>query len=308
MATQIEINRFNFVPTCCMLCESSQADDKYVITKYKQGDLHFVQCAGCGTIYQNPMPDQESMRQFYNSQNFFNCTATSDELTGYRDYDGEEFTRRKNTEKRLAELEGLFSPSRKLRILKVACGYGTLVQLAREQGHEAHGIDFSDVMFAGAKQRYGVELIHDDFLKYDFGEQRFDVVVLYGAINNFLRPLEVARRALSILDPGGFYVVNHVWPGSFPELLLRSRYWIYRPPIIGLYPKRAFQKYHLQLGFEHHRSKYDVQYLTCDKLFGYLQVRFLLAAVEKLELGRRGFTIPIPGYAREFFRKPAVGA
>lgn len=303
LATQNQINRFQFIPTSCMLCESSEADEHYVITKFKQGDLHFIKCRTCGTVYQNPMPDQESMREFYNSQNFFNCTTTSDELTGYRDYDGEEYTRRKNAEKRLAELESLYPPGRRLRILKVACGYGALVQLAREKGHQADGIDFSDVMFAGAKER-GLELIHADFLKYDFGEEQFDVVVLYGAINNFLRPLDVAAKALAILAPGGFYVVNHVWPGSMPEILLRSHYWIYRPPIIGLYPKRAFQQYHVQVGFEHHCSKYDVQYLTCDKLFGYLQIRPLLTAVDKLGLSRRGFTIPIPGYAREFFRKP----
>ena len=289
-----------------MLCESSTADAWYVITKFKQGDLHFVKCSNCETIFQNPMPDQDSMQQFYNSQNFFNCTANSDELTGYRDYDGEEATRGKNAEKRLNELERLFSPRRKLRILKVACGYGALVRLARDRGHEAQGIDFSDVMFEGARNRYGLELIHADFLEYDFGEQRFDVVVLYGAINNFLRPLDVARKALSILEAGGFYVVNHVWPGSFPERLLGSRYWIYRPPIIGLYPKRAFQNYHQQSGYEHHRSQYDVQYVTCDKIFGYLQIRPILTAVDKLGLSRLGCTIPIPGYAREFFRKPDI--
>lgn len=304
VATSNEIKRFNFLPTRCMLCESSAARHWYVITKYKQGDLHFVKCNGCETIYQNPMPDQESMQQFYNSQNFFNCTATADELTGYRDYDGEEYTRNKNAEKRLNELEQLYSAQRKLRILKVACGYGALVKLAKDRGHEAQGIDFSDAMLDGARKRYGLELIHADFLQYDFGAQRFDMVVLYGAINNFLRPLDVARKALSILEPGGFYVVNHVWPGSFPEMLLRSRYWIYRPPIIGLYPKRAFQTYHVKLGFEHHRSQYDVQYLTGDKLFGYLQIRPFLNVINKLGFSQLGCTIPIPGYAREFFRKP----
>ena len=245
------------------------------------------------------------MKQFYNSQNFFDCKSTSDELTGYRDYDGEEFTRRKNAEKRLNELENLFPIPRKLRILKVACGYGALVKLARDRGHDADGIDFSEVMVQGANNRYDLGLIHADFLQYDFGERRYDVVVLYGAINNFLRPLDVARKIHSILSPGGFYVVNHVWPGSLPERLMGSRYWIYRPPIIGLYPKRSFKKYHAQLGFEVHDSKYDIQYLTYDKLFGYLQIRPLIRAVELLHLLRAGFTMPIPGYAREFFRKPS---
>ena len=303
--TQVPINEFTFVPTTCTLCGGSEAAEHCTVTKFKQGDLHFVKCDHCATIYQNPMPDQASMQLFYNSQNFFNCKSSSDELTGYRDYDGEEYTRRTNAEKRLRELEKLFPKQDKLRILKIACGYGTLVNLARSRGHEADGIDFSEAMVRGAKDRYDLDLIHADFLEYDFGQRRFDVVVLYGAINNFLRPLDVARKVHSILTPGGFYVVNHVWPGSLPERFLGSRYWIYRPPIIGLYPKKSFEQFHVELGFELFASKYDVQYLTCDKLFGYLQFKPLLRVVDALRLSHAGCTLPIPGYAREFFRKPS---
>lgn len=299
-----ESDRFTFVPTHCMLCGGSDTHERYRITKFKQGDLHFVVCDHCGTVYQNPMPDQASMQAFYHSQNFFNARATNELLTGYRDYDAEEKTRQVNAKTRLREIEGLFPKGQKLRILKVACGYGTLVNLARKQGHDAEGIDFSKIMVEGARERYGIALIHDNFLTHDFQGREFDVVVLYGAINNFLRPLDVARKALSILKPGGFYIVNHVWLDSVPEKLLKQKYWIYRPPIIGLYPRKAFEQYHEGVGFKLHRSKYDVQYLTFDKFFGYLQFRTLIRLAEWTRLSRVGFTIPIPGYARVFLQKP----
>ena len=195
-------DRFSFVSTDCMLCGNSDAKHRYTITKYKQGDLNYVTCETCGTAYQNPMPDQESMQRFYHSQNFFNAKAQGELLTGYRDYDAEEQTRQKNSTNRLIEIESLFPKGQKLKILKVACGYGTLVKLARDKGHEADGIDFSAVMVQGAKERYEIDLIEDDFVGHDFGGQQFDVVVLYGAINNFLRPLDVAAKAFSILKPG----------------------------------------------------------------------------------------------------------
>ena len=243
------------------------------------------------------------MQRFYHSQNFFSAKAQGELLTGYQDYDAEEQTRLINSKKRLTQIESLFPNGRELKILKVACGYGTLVKLARDKGHEADGIDFSSVMVRGAKDRYGIDLIEADFVSHEFADQRYDVVVLYGAINNFLRPLDVASKAMSILKPGGYYIVNHVWLDSFPEKLLRDKYWIYRLPIVGLYPKHAFVRYHEQLGFERHASKYDVQYLTLDKFFGYLQIRPLIQLVDRMKVNRLGFTIPIPGYAREFFRK-----
>ena len=305
MESTITEYRFTFTPTTCMLCGGSDARPRYTITKFKQGDLRYVTCKHCGTAYQSPMPDQESMQAFYHSQEFFNAKANSELLTGYRDYDAEEVTRQANARTRLAGIESLCPSGQKLRILKVACGYGALVKLARDRGHEADGIDFSSVMVQGAKERYNIDLIEDDFLTHDFGERKFDVVVLYGAINNFLRPLDVASKALSILEAGGFYIVNHVWLNSFPERLMGHRYWIYRPPIIGLYPRRAFEEHHLSIGYELHRSKYDIQYLTLDKFFGYLQFRPLLRLVERLRMAQMGFTIPIPGYARVFFKKPS---
>lgn len=307
MVIEIANQKFTFISTDCPLCGMSDTRPRYTITRYKQGTLHYVTCSNCGTAYQDPMPDQQSMRAFYHSQNFFNCTATADLLTGYRDYDAEENTRQVNARQRLAEIERLFEPDRKLKLLKVACGYGTLVKLARDRGHDAEGIDFSEVMTRGAQERYGIDLIQDDFLTHEFGDRRYDVIVLYGAINNFLRPIEVARRVYSLLRPGGFYIVNHVWLNSFPEQLLRKRYWIYRPPIIGLYPRRAFEHYHTQLGFERFRSKRDVQYMTFDKFFGYLQVKPLIRLAEFARISRRGFTIPVPGYARVFFRKLPAG-
>ena len=304
MSTETEIRKFTFVPTSCMLCGSSESQERYDVTKFEQGDLHYVTCAECGTAYQNPMPDNESMRAFYHSQSFFNCKSTGEELTGYRDYDGEDYTRRVNAKRRLDEIEALFPAKRPLRILKVACGYGALVSLAQERGHDAQGIDYSEVMVRGARESYGVEIIHADFLTHDFGDQTFDAIVLYGAINNFLRPLDVARRAHSLLRPGGYYIVNHVWLNSALERLLGKRYWIYRPPIVGLYPRREFERRHEALGFELARSIYDYQYLTLDKMFGYLQFRPVLRMVEALGMARLGFMMPIPGYARVFLRKP----
>lgn len=303
MDRKIEINRFSFVPTECALCGAADSEDRYCVTKFKQGELRFVTCKQCGTAYQDPMPSQESMQAFYHSGNFFKSKSTSEELTGYRDYDGEERIRQTNARRRLAEIEALFPSKSRIHILKVACGYGALVKHARDRGHVAEGIDFSLVMAEGAKRLYGIDLIVANFLDYDFGDRKYDAVVLYGAINNFLRPLDVARKVHALLVPGGYYVVNHVWLNSLPERILKDRYWIYRPPIIGLYPRKVFEQHHEALGFEVHKSRYDVQYLTLDKLFGYLQMKWVLRALGALRLPRFGFTLPVPGYGKVVFRK-----
>jgi SAM-dependent methyltransferase len=306
MKPAARINTFTFAPSVCCLCGESDYGERYRIERFKQGTLVFVACRNCGTVYQNPMPTQESMQEFYHSANFFKSTDTAEEFTGYQDYDGEEVIRMKNAERRLDEVEAVFPVGKRIRLLKIGCGYGALVKLARDRGHPAEGIDFSAVMTSGARQRYGIDLIHDNFLEHDFGETRYDAILLYGAINNFLRPLEVAARVHDLLAPGGFYFVNHVWLNSFPERIFRHRYWIYRPPIVGLYPRAEFDRRHEPLGFEVFRSAYDVQYVTLDKLVGYLKFQSLLRLLRRCRLAEIGLTLPLPGYAKIIFRKPAA--
>ena len=295
---------FSYVPTRCLLCGSNEYTERYVIERFKQGTLHYVTCLECGTAYQNPMPDQESMRLFYHSEEFFSSKTSREHLVGYCDYDADEQVRQRNAAYRLKELEALFPPKKTISLLKIACGYGTFVKAASDRGHLAEGIDFSEVMVNGAKDRYGVDLIHADFLDHDFRDKRYDAVLLYGAINNFLRPIDVAKKAFDLLKPGGFYLVNHMWLNGVPERIQRKNYWIYRPPIVGIYPKAEFRRRHQALGFRLYKTRYEIQYVSFEKLFGFLHSKSLLSMVESLRLHKRVFRTILPGYEKVFLQKP----
>ena len=194
------LNRFTFEKSTCPICDGEDAKLRHEIKKYDQGDLTFVTCRQCGTVYQNPRPNQESLHGFYTSENCFSSSGEDKKFVGWMDYDAEEPTRQKNAAYRMRETEALFPVGQKLKILKIACGYGTFIKLARDAGHDATGIDFSEVMVAAAKKRYDVPLIHANFMEHDFGNERFDVVLFYGAINNFPKPVEVGRKVLEILN------------------------------------------------------------------------------------------------------------
>lgn len=243
------------------------------------------------------------MRRFYESESFFNSKSSGEALVGYRDYDAEENVRRRTARSRLQEIESLFPPNEKLKLLKIACGYGTLVKLARDRGHMAEGIDISEAMVKKAREVNGLNLIQANFLDHDFGSQKYDVILLYGAINNFLKPLEVAEKIFGLLKPGGFYITNHMWLNSAPEKIQGKSYWIYRPPIVAIFPRKEFKRRHEALGFEVEKTKSDTQYHSLDQIFGFIQIRSLIKLVELLRIGRFGLTMPTPGYEKVFFKK-----
>ena len=297
------LNRFTFVECACPICGSQAHHTHYVIAKFEQGNLQFVTCDECQTIYQSPRPDINSMLAFYSTQNFFQADNSAQKFVGYYNYDAEEQTRVKNAHYRIHEVEDLFPSKKRLSILKIACGYGTCVKLARDKGHDAHGIDFSEIMVRGAKERYGIDLIHNDFLKHDFGDKKFDVVLLYGAINNFVDVMAVGRKVNEILLPDGCYLSNFVEPRSIIERIQGSKFWLYRPPIIGIWTGAAFIKAHAGFGMELVGQRIDIQWASLGKLIGYLQISPLmwLARVTKLE--KIFVKLPIPGYAKVILRK-----
>jgi SAM-dependent methyltransferase len=265
------VNRFTFVQTTCPLCEADDATPRHSIKKFAQGDLTFVTCNQCGAVYQNPCPDAASMRNFYMSQNFFSASAGSRRQVGYLDYDAEEDARRRTAAYRLAEVEAFFPPGTRLKILKVACGYGTFVKLALDVG-DARGIDASKAMVDGGRERHGIELIHSPFLDYDFAGEQFDAVLLYGAITNFHSVTRAGSRIRDILKPGGLYFSNFVEPDSLLERIQGASFWLYRPPVIGLWSARAFIEQHQKLGMELAARRSDVQWASLGKLVGHLQI------------------------------------
>jgi SAM-dependent methyltransferase len=298
------VNRFTFVPARCPICEIDDARPRHVITKYAQGELTFVTCNRCGTVYQNPCPDAASMQNFYLSQNFFSASRGSGKLVGYLDYDAEEQTRQRNAAYRLKEVESFFPAGTRLKILKVACGYGTFVKGALDAGHDATGLDASKAMVDGARERYGIELIHSPFLDHDFGAERFDAVLLYGAITNFHDVTRVGRRINDILKPGGLYLSNFVEPDSLLERIQGPKFWLYRPPVIGLWSADAFIAEHKKFGMELSARYSDVQWASLGKLAGHVQIEWVGRGLRALRLYERHIRVPPFGSVKVVLRRP----
>jgi SAM-dependent methyltransferase len=300
------LNRFVFEPSACPICDSQDAHARHKIKKYDQGELTFVTCRSCGTAYQNPRPNQESLHGFYTSENCFTASGEGKKFVGWLDYDAEEPTRQKNAAYRLVETEALFPAGQKLKILKIACGYGTFIKHARDAGHDATGIDFSKVMVAATKDRYDVTLVHANFMEHDFGDERYDVVLFYGAINNFQKPVEVGRKVLEILNPGGYYLTNFVEQDSIIERVQGAGFWLYRPPVVGLWKAAPFADAHTALGFKLIGIRQDIQWAPIKKLIGYLQVKVIIRIVRLLRMEDVFLKIPTPGYKKIILRKPTA--
>ena len=127
---------------------------------------------------------------------------------------------------------------RRLRILDVACGTGTLLKRIAEYvpDIELFGIDASPDMLAQAKQTLGKQpYVHLERIDVGQGEQThfpyapasFDVITCTNALHLMQKPVETLIQFKSLLAPDGFLILEDYarrlppFPWSLFEFILR---------------------------------------------------------------------------------------
>lgn len=98
-----------------------------------------------------------------------------------------------------------------LSALVVGVGTGRDIEILRDRAiHSIAMIDISSKMLKVAEERYStVESHHGDFINYDFGQSRYDLIVCSGVLE-FIESLEgFIERCASLLSPGGSVYVTY---------------------------------------------------------------------------------------------------
>jgi 2-polyprenyl-3-methyl-5-hydroxy-6-metoxy-1,4-benzoquinol methylase len=121
----------------------------------------------------------------------------------------------------LAKLES--TSQRKLRILDLGCGNGSLSHAITEHGCEVVGVDTSAPGIAISRQSFPeCEFIQADI--YDLPDidllHSFDVVLAIEVIEHLLYPKELAKAAQKCLKPGGTLILSTPYHGYFKNLAL----------------------------------------------------------------------------------------
>ena len=85
--------------------------------------------------------------------------------------------------------------------LDIGCKAGTLVVDLHERGVAAWGIDIGE----GCKKHWGgnKQLICADFIEYDFGLLKFDLIVMSHVLEHFYDPVKAMRKVYESLDISG---------------------------------------------------------------------------------------------------------
>jgi SAM-dependent methyltransferase len=193
----------------CNLCNQDHARVRFT-KREKSGitleEFQVVECQTCGLLYVNPRPTQHEMESYYPEAYSWKETLKGDSW-------GMRLVRKLEKAYRYHLLKGEVSKvvnvtGRKAgRVLDVGCGTGDRLDVFRQRGFEASGVETSNSADY-ARDYLKLNVHKGDLLSAHFPDRFFDTVTLYHVLEHTPDPLEVCREIHRILREDGLVVVQ----------------------------------------------------------------------------------------------------
>lgn len=233
---------------CCHLCQGGKFEPLFDYPNLRK-------CQKCGLILASDGKTSREVKSRYSKSYFY---ATKPELGGYEDYLADEqnikrtFRRRtllidkfkiknlkfkinskfkdQNSKKGIKNLEfkiDLKLRNKNLKLLDVGCAAGFFLEVAREQGFVAQGLDISDFAVKIAQSR-GHQVIKSDLVNSKLPANSFDLVTMWDLLEHVEFPDQNLKMAHRLLKKNGLLVISTPDAGSFLAQLLGSQWLGYR--------------------------------------------------------------------------------
>jgi 2-polyprenyl-3-methyl-5-hydroxy-6-metoxy-1,4-benzoquinol methylase len=207
----------------CQLCDRTILEGEI----YAQKDgWSYLRCPGCGLVLLHPIPDEATLRVFYND--------------GY-EVDFERYAKniRQGAESILRDLKKQF-PNRG-RLLEVGCSYGGFLAEARRDGWEVAGVELSETAACYARDKLNLRVftgsLHDQLPQ--LGEP-YEAVALFHVIEHVPDPVQLLEQCRKLIRPGGLLVLKTPNVASLIARLTKATWqWVSPPAHLYLYSPKT---------------------------------------------------------------------
>ncbi len=218
-----------------------------------------VQCRYCGYVYANPRWVTGDLLDAYQ--------AVEDE-TYVRERQGRELTFRRH----LRSLHRLSGPPAGRRLLDVGAYIGVFVEVARESGWDACGVEPSSWAVDVARRR-GLPVVQGTQETIVAPPASFDVITMWDVIEHVADPAAEMARARELLKPGGLIAVHTMDVESlFARLMGRRWPWLMEMHV-HYFSRRTLMQMLQKEGFE---------VVACGPQGRYLRLGYLASRLEGL--------------------------
>ncbi len=200
----------------CILCDSTQ------ISTF-DGHLFLFKCSNCGLVFDNPRPTLSAISRYYSEKGRYEPWLQNEDGLN-RQW--------KNLLKRIRT----FKTSGDL--LDIGAGIGQFLSLAQKH-FSVYGTEISTEGIAIAKDKFNISLSQGEVEQVDFGDRKFDVIVMHQVLEHLQNPGRTINHCRSLLKPDGILYI------SVPNEALYSLRMV-APAILSLLGKKRFKPFSLK--------------------------------------------------------------
>ena len=201
----------------------------------------------------------------------------------------EEAGQRETARRDLEQIEAFVSPG---SMLDVGCWTGSFLDVARDRGWQAHGIEPSSWASERARVR-GLDVITGTLEGFRPGPATFRGVALRDVIEHVADPAAALRRLHAALDGGGALYLTTPDAGSRLARVLGSRWWSVMPMHVQYFTRGSMTELLRRCGFRvasitTHAKAFTVRYYA-ERLGGYAApaARAVVAGARALRVADR---------------------
>lgn len=209
-------------------CDLCGVDDTQVILKKKDklgisdDQFQVVECRKCGLLYVNPRPTEAEIGKFYPETYSWKETLEADSFLT-------KWVRRLEKSYRYHLLQDEVSKVVKFtggssgKVLDVGCGTGDRLEVFRNKGFEAYGVETSDSANY-ARKHLNLNVLKGDLFSANFSDEFFDLVTLYNVLEHTHSPARVVKEIYRILKKKGFLIIQVPNSNSIQYKIFKKRW------------------------------------------------------------------------------------
>lgn len=196
--------------------------------------LDVVRCSDCRLLFMHPRPSEDAINDMF-------AGVLPPDLKIYAgqpaNYGAVTEQRKQLFQERIRQLSASYDLVQKPRMLDIGASSGTMVELAKELGWDAYGIEPSLDGVAACKSK-NLNVVQSKAEKLPFPHNFFDLVHSHHVFEHLNNPFEAAAEVYRVLKPGGEFFIEV--PNQFDNI----HFFRYR--IMGRVPvrKRGIRSIH----------------------------------------------------------------
>ena len=93
------------------------------------------------------------------------------------------------------------------KVLDIGSGVGEVLSVFKEHGWECLGIEFNEFAANYSKEKFGINIINKSIYDFDSSE-KFDLIMLWGVLEHFFKPLDVLNKVCELLEDDGLLLLE----------------------------------------------------------------------------------------------------